>query len=203
MKRNFVKLYESTLQRYTNGGFLTGDVVVFKEGALKADWFKSLGSNTQEKIKKMVESGLNLRVSAVKNVLPNVMGAGNTDYTGTDVNVDITSEIAPGRYMDFATVPGNALASKCSYPNLPEVPEVLKKDDPARRTNIKPKKVKDEQEEVPFYSPARTRESDLGNLKMSAGDRVLNNQNVKIPSSPAVGNADPATYTAKYLPKNS
>jgi len=93
------------------------------------------------------------------------------------------------------------LETKCSYPNLPEVPEVFKKDDPAKRVQIKPKKVKDEQQEVPFYSPQMTRLSDIGNKKLSAGDRVLNNTNVKIPSVPAVGQADPATYTAKYLPK--
>lgn len=201
MKRNFVNLFESHMQRYTLGGLLAGDVVVFREGALKDQWFKSLGSNTQEKIKNMINSGLNLRVSAVKNPIPNVMGAGNTDYTGTDVNVDITSEIAPGRYMDFVTVPGRMLEPKCSVPNLPEVPEVFKKDDPGKRSHINPKKVSDEQEEVPFYSPGQTRLSDLGNKKLSAGDRELKNTNIKIPSVPATGAADPASYTAKYLPK--
>ena len=201
MKRNFVNLFESAMQRYTLGGFLAGDVVVFKEGAFNDPWFKGLGTNTQEKIKSMANSGLNLRISAIKNVLPNVMGANNTDYTGTDVNVDIVSEIAPGRYMDFVTVPGKLLQPKGTVPNLPDVPEVFKKDDPGRRVHIKAKKVSDEQEEVPFYSPAQTRVSDVGNNKLAKGDRVLNNTNVKIPSSPAVGAADPAQYTAKYLPK--
>lgn len=202
MKRRFVELYESALQRYTDGGFLAGDLVVFKDGALRDPWFKSLGSNTQEKIKSMIDSGLNLRVSAVKNVIPNVMGAGNTDYNNTQVNVDITSEIAPGRYMDFVTVPGSLLQPKHTYPNLPPVPEVLKKDDPGKRAHIKAKPVKDEAEEVPFYSPMQTRLSDLGNKKLSRGDRELLNTNVKIPSVPATGAADPASYTAKYLPKN-
>jgi len=200
MKRNFVKLFESALQRYSSGGFLTGDVVVFREGAMSDEWFKSLGSNTKEKIKNMVNSGLNLRVSAIKNKYPNVGGAGNTDFIGSDVDVDITSEIAPGRYMDFVTVPGRLLEPKSSYPNLPEVPEVFKKDDPSKRTNIKPEVVKDEQEEVPFFSPAQTRLSDVGNKKLSKGDRELKNQNVKIPSSPAKGHNDPASYTANYLP---
>jgi len=200
MNKKFVKIYESALQRFTNGGFLAGDVVVFKKDALSDPWFKSLGTNTQEKIKSMINSGLNLRISAIKNIRPNVMGAGNTDYTGTEVNVDITSEIAPGKYMDFVTVPGKLLEPVSSYPNLPDVPEVFKKNDPGKRVNIKPKKVKDEAEEVPFLKPGETRKSDVGG-KLVAGDRSLLNKNVSIPSSPAVNHKDPASYTAAYLPK--
>lgn len=200
MNKRFVKLYESALQRFTNGGFLAGDVVVFKKDALSDPWFKSLGNNTQEKIKSMINSGLNLRISAIKNVRPNVMGAGNTDYTGTEVNVDITSEIAPGKYMDFVTVPGRLLEPVSSYPNLPDVPEIFKKNDPSKRVNIKPKKVKDEAEEIPFLKPGETRKSDVGG-KLETGDRSLLNKNIAIPSSPAINQKDPASYTAAYLPK--
>ena len=200
MKRNFVKLYESAMQRYTLGGFLAGDLVTFKEDALKNPWFKDKGSNTVEKIKNIMNSGLNLRVSAIKNIYPNVYGAGNTDYTGDQVNLDITSEIAPGKYMDFITIPSSLVEPKSTYPNLPDVPEVFKKDDPSKKVHIKPKKIKDENQEVPFYSPGQTRLSDVGNKKLSKGDRELLNTNIKIPSTPAVGNADPASYTAKYLP---
>lgn len=203
MNKKFVKILESHMQRFTGQGFLAGDVVVFKKDALRDPWFQSLGSNTQEKIKSMIASGLNLRVSAIKNVYPNVKGAGNTDYTGSDINIDITSEIAPGRYMDFVTVPGRMLEPVSTYPNLPDVPERFKADDPSKRVNIRPKKVKDEQQEVPFYSPMNTRLSDVGNKKLSTGDRVLNNTNVKIPSEPAKGASDPASYTANYLPKNN
>jgi hypothetical protein len=201
MKRNFVELYESAMQRYTIGGLLAGDVVVFREGAFNDPWYKGLGENTKEKIQSMAKSGLNLRVSSIKSVLPAVQGAGNTDYNGTEFNVDITSEIAPGRYMDFVTVPARMLKPISSYPNLPEVPEVFKKGDPARRVNIKPKKLKGENEEVPFFSPKDTMLSDLGDKKLSKGDRALLNTNVKIPSQPVQGQADPASYTYKYLPK--
>jgi hypothetical protein len=188
------------MQRYTLGGFLAGDLVSFKEGALRDPWFKDKGTNTVEKIKNMMNSGLNLRVSAIKNIYPSVYGAGNTDYNGDQVNLDITSEIAPGKYMDFVTIPSRLVEPKGSYPNLPDVPEVFKKDDPSKKVHIKPKKVKDENQEVPFYSPGQTRLSDIGNKKLSKGDRELLNTNIKIPSTPAVGHADPASYTAKYLP---
>jgi len=201
MKRNFVKLFESAISRYTRGGFLAGDVVVFNKGFQNDPWFKELGVNTKEKIQSMINSGLNLRVSNIKTTIPGVMGAGNTDYTGTDVFLDITSEIAPGKYMDFVTIPARLVSPIDSYPNLPEVPEVFKKDDPGKRAHINPKPVKDEQEEVPFFSPAQTRLSDIGNKKLAKGDRELSNKNTTIPSSPAKGVSDPAAYTHMYLPK--
>jgi hypothetical protein len=201
MKRNFVKLYESAISRYTRGGFLAGDVVKFNDDAFNDPWYKNLGENTKEKIQNMVKSGLNLRVSNIKNTLPAVMGAGNIDDMTIDTNLDITSEIAPGRYMDFVTIPARLVSPVGSYPNLPEVPEVFKKDDPGKRAHIKAKVVKDEQEEVPFYTPQGTRLSDIGNKKLTTGDRVLKNQNTVIPSSPAEGHKDPASYTYNYLPK--
>jgi len=202
MNKKFVKLYESALSRYTRGGFLAGDVVVFKKDAFNDQWFKGLGVNTQEKIKEMAASGLTLRVSNIKSILPAVMGAGNTDYTTSNVELDITSEIAPGKYMGFVTIPARLVEPVDSYPNLPKVPEVFKKDDPSRRVNIKPKKLKDEAEEIPFISPhSQTRMSDLGDKKLSPGDRELKNANVKIPSSPVKDAKDPASYTYKYLPR--
>ena len=202
MKRNFVDLFESAISRYTRGGFLAGDVVKFNDDAFSDPWYKDLGKNTKEVIQNMVKSGLNLRVSNVKNTLPAVMGAGNIDNMTIDTNLDITSEIAPGRYLDFITIPARLVSPVVSYPNLPEVPEVFKKGDPGKRTHIKPKVVKDEQEEVPFYTPQQqTRMSDIGNNKLSAGDRILKNQNTVIPSSPAEGHKDPASYTYNYLPK--
>jgi len=203
MNKNFVKIYESVMQRYTNRGFLAGDVITFKKNALNSEWFKSLGSNTQEKIKQMINSGLNLRISSIKNVLPNVGGAGNTDFTGTEVNLDITTEIAPGRYGDFCTIPGDLVEVQSSYPNLPPVPDVFKKDDPAKRVHIKPKEVGDTENKTPFLAPHQTKQSDLGDGKLSEGDRELKNTNVKIPSAPVKGAADPASYTYQYLPTNA
>jgi len=188
------------MQRYTSGGFLTGDVIKFKDNAFKDGWFKTQPSNFQEKLQNMAKSGLNLRVSAVKNIRPAIQGAGNTDNMGTDVNLDITSEIAPGRYADFVTIPAKYVEPVSSYPNLPDVPEVFRKDDPSKRAHITPKQVKDENQEVPFYSPKDTRLSDHGDKKMVSGDRSLTNKNVKIPASPAVNHKDPASYTANYLP---
>jgi hypothetical protein len=202
MNLKFTKLFESALQRYSNTGFLAGDLVVFKDKAFKDEWYMNAGTNTQEKLRQMATGGLNLRVSAVKNKYPAVGAAGDTSFIGSESDVDIVAEIAPGRYMDFVTVPSRLLDVRSSYPNLPDVPEIFKKGDPAKRVNIKPKRVKDENQEVPFYTPQQTRLSDIGNKKLSKGDRELLNKNIKIPSVPVASHKDPASYTYNYLPKS-
>lgn len=68
--RKFTSLYESFVSRYTRGGFLTGDIVKFKEDAFKSEWFDKQGSAIREKAKQFSESGLLIRVSAVKQTDP-------------------------------------------------------------------------------------------------------------------------------------
>jgi hypothetical protein len=130
--------------------------------------------------------------------MPATMGAGNTDYNGYSFSAEVCREIAPGRFSnDAITVPVHLLVHVDSYPNLPEVPAKHKYED---KTHIEPKPVKDESEEVPFLSPNRTRTADLGNGKDSKSETHLSGKNVKIPSVPAKGAKDPASYTAAYLP---
>ena len=50
-------------------------------------------------------------------------------------------------------------------------------------------------------SPSRTRTADQGDGKDSKSDVSLLNKNVSIPSSPAENERDPASYTARYMPK--
>ena len=63
----FVKLYESAIQRFTRGGFLTGDLVKFKQGYQDDEFFGKQASNYLQKLEEFVKSGLNIRVSAVKS----------------------------------------------------------------------------------------------------------------------------------------
>ena len=73
----FLKLYESAIQRFTRGGFLIGDLVKFKENYSSDNFFKKQAVNYIEKINEFVKSGLNIRVSAVKPVYPNSYSPGN------------------------------------------------------------------------------------------------------------------------------
>jgi len=198
MNKRFVKLYESIRTRYVNGGYLAGDVVKFVDNALRDPFFKTVEDDYKNEVESYIKSGDTLRVKNVKSLMPAVMGAGNTDYNGYGFSVEVCREIAPGRYSNNAiTVPMHLLTKIESYPNLPEVPAKHKYDD---KTHINPKAVKDEAEEVPFLSPSRTHTADLGNMKDTKSQTSLTDKNIKIPSMPAKGVKDPASYTAAYLP---
>lgn len=198
MNKRFVKVYESIVNRYNRGGFLTSDVVKFIPDVMKDPFLKLVDDAYKAKIKEYAECEENLRVRNVKSTFPAVMGAGNPDYNGYSFGIEISREIAPGTFENGGiVVPQNLLVKVNNYPNLPEVPDKFKRKDD---TQIEPVEVKDENEEVPFLSPGRTRTTDLGNKKDSKSETNLLNKNVKIPSSPAKGASDPASYTANYLP---
>lgn len=198
MNKRFVEIYESALNRYNRGGFLTSDLVVFIDGALNDKFFNAAGEDYKLKVKEFINSGENLRVKNVKSTFPAVMGAGNPDYNGYSFGIEVCREIAPGKFSpDTIVVPQNLLKYKDTVPNLPEVPNKFKRPD---TSHINPKPVKAENEETPFFSPGRTRTADLGNQKDTKSETELQNKNVRIPSSPAKGASDPASYTANYLP---
>lgn len=196
----FEKLYESAIQRFTRGGFLTGDLVRFTENAFKDDFFKKQAPNYVQKAKSFNEGGLNLRVSAIKAVRPTIH-SGDIQNEAESFLVDIVQEIAPGLYREFITVPAHLLEPVNTYPNLAPVPDSLKRHND---TNIDPQTVKLKDSTEMMLSPHRqTLTSDAGNQKDSPGDRKLNDFNTKIPSSPAKGENSPSVEagTHRYLPK--
>lgn len=198
----FTKLYESAIERFTRGGWLTGDQVKFKEGALSDPFFKTQPEDFKTKIKDLMASDLNLVVANIKPKYATTQGAGNTDYAGTDFSVDIVQELMPGKWVNPITVPIHILDRIDTYPSLKDVPKSLKYDN---KIKIKPEPTSaksEENETVQFYMPGtHTHKSDHGGKKNVPGDRTLLNKNTKIPAQEAEKHKDPATYTAMYLPK--
>ena len=198
MNKRFLKLYESWLTRYNHGGFLVGDIVKFKDGALKSEFLKTQADSLVKNIENMIKSGNVLRVTNVINKYPAVMGTGNPDDVGPDFTVEVSEDMGGGRIGTSAIVRVTMLDKIDTVPNLEPVPDKHKYDN---KIKIKPQPIKDEAEEVPFYSPARTRTADLGGQKLAPTESKLKNVNTKIPAGKNFIDADPAAYTAKYLPK--
>ena len=198
MKKRFLKLYESWLTRYNHGGFLQGDIVTFKPNALKHDFVKTQSDVLAKNIEEMIKDGRTLRVTNVINKYPAVMGVGNADDTGPDFTVEVGLDEGGGRIYKTAIVHVGMLNKIDTVPGLEEVPDRNKYDN---KIKIKPVEVKDEAEEVPFYSPARTRTADLGNKKLAPTESKLKNINTEIPAGKNYIDKDPATYTARYMPK--
>lgn len=198
MKKRFLKLYESWLTRYNHGGFLQGDIVSFKPNALKHEFVATQSDELVKNLEDLIKDGRTLRVTNVINKFPAVMGTGNPDDVGPDFTVEVGLDVGGGRIYKTAIVHVGMINKIDTVPGLEEVPDRNKYDN---KVQIKPVEVKDEAEEVPFYSPARTRTADLGNKKLAPTESKLKNVNTAIPASPNVDAKDPASYTAKYMPK--
>jgi len=197
----FLKLYESAIQRFTRGGFLIGDLVKFKSNYSSDNFFKKQGTNYLQKIDEFVKSGLNIRVSAVKPVYPNSYSPGNIQNEAESFLIDIVLEKVPGLYYDFVTVPAHVLEHIDTGINLAPVPDSLKRPN---NEIIDPEEVSSSQDPTSYLTPYRqTLTTDKGNNKDSKSEINLPTSNIKIPSSPAEGDKDPAvaSYTARYMPK--
>ena len=120
MNKRFLKVYESAINRYNNGGYLTSDVVKFTDNALSDRFFSSVSDDYKARVKEYIDSGDTLRVKNIKSTFPAVMGAGNPDYNGYSFGIEVCREIAPGKFSpDTITVPQNLLTKIENTPNLP------------------------------------------------------------------------------------
>ena len=71
----FNLLYEANFQKFQGGGILSGDVVKFIDNVEGHEWMKKQQPNFIEKLKQMMDSDQNIRVSSVKAVRPADGGA--------------------------------------------------------------------------------------------------------------------------------
>jgi hypothetical protein len=201
----FINLYESTIQRFTRGGLLVGDLVKFKNDIFGNDFFKNQSANYVEKIKSFINSGLNIRVSSIKPVRPSYQ-PGNVYNESSEFLVDIVLEKAPGLYYEFVTVPMNVLEHFDTGVNLAPIPDSLRYDDRSS-TDIKEIGSAKKGAETLLDPYRQTRTTDFGNGKDSKSVSELQNTNTKIPSSPSVDAKNPSIYTPQkdytknYLPK--
>ena len=127
----FNTLFESNFQKFQGGGVLAGDVVKFIDNVTSNDWVKGQQPNFIEKLEQMLGSDQNIRVSSVKGVRPANGGAVQQDNQVDEFYCDIVSEISPGLWTDFLTVPANILVVQDLDGNLPPVPDSQHREDDA------------------------------------------------------------------------
>jgi hypothetical protein len=201
----FTSLYESSIQRFTRGGLLVGDLVKFKNTSFDDDFFKNQSSNYIDKAKSFISSGLNIRVSSIKPVRPSFQ-PGNVYNESSEFLVDIVLEKAPGLYYEFMTVPMKVLEHFDTGVNLAPIPDSLRYDDRSS-TDIKEVGSAKKGAEALLDPYRQTRTTDHGDAKDSKSNSELGFSNVKIPSSPSVDAKSPSIYstqkdyTKNYLPK--
>lgn len=195
MQNKFLNLVENSLSRYSNGGFLVGDIVKLVANYKSKACYKDLNDTIKKFVDDLSKTDKSLRIVDIKTYYPS--GApGDNSNRGTCFNIDIATEFAPGSYdlQNKVTVPSDILEPANVYPSLAPIPDSLRKKERINMTPVKP----EEDEEMPNNPYAQTLMSQDGE-KLVRGDRALLNKNVKIPSNTVKGSNTVGTYTKMYM----
>jgi hypothetical protein len=187
--KKFITLHESYMRRYERGGFLVGDVFKFNDDFKSAECYKGFGNNTKELIDNMIDSGLHIRVTGIKDTSPSRFPA-NADTSSLDVVLNLALDSGGGRYTHHIAVPGELGQSIQYAPNLLPIPDAMRRKD---NVIIKP----EEAEEDPNNIQNQT--ADHVGTPLSPTERSLPKQNTAIPSDPATPSQAAASYTLQYL----
>lgn len=191
--RKFLTLIENHITRGTNGGILVGDVVTFVKNFKSLPEFKSLPDGIKDAILDLTSSDLNLRVVNIKPQYPS-RAPGEEANRGTGYTIEIAQELAPGLIykQNKIAVDVKLLEPQNTYPNLPKIPDSMKRND---KFTLKPELVKQEDNEesvnTPYHQTNMTQQGDT----LGKTEKTLPQSNTKIPSVDAK-----PTYTGMYLP---
>ncbi len=154
MGQKFDAIFESVIQRYQAGGFLTGDPVKFKANYKSSDTYKGMPPHMQQAVDELATSGLNIVVTQVGGkVSPS--SAGDQFRTPNGTQITIAGDQGGMRHYGFLTISPDMIELQDNGPNLPPVPDQFRKDDVVI---IKPQKVVDDPKNI-------TRVTDKGNGK--------------------------------------
>ena len=190
MARKFLKLIENTIERYSNGGLLTGDLVKLAGNYKSKDGYKNLSDDMKEYIDSYFDTDKNYYIVNIKTSV-GTQGPGNNDNRGDSFKVEVAKELANGRYdnQGKVTLDGDLLQKIDTGINRHPVPDSDKYDN---KVQIEPKAVGEEDEvEV-------TRVTQQGD-SVKKSETSLPISNTKIPASPASPSQSVGNYTAQYM----
>tara|TARA_Y100000310_G_C20615986_1_gene780653 strand:- start:24 stop:554 length:531 start_codon:yes stop_codon:yes gene_type:complete len=173
MSRKFDTIIESVMQRYQGTNFLVGDRVKFIENHSNHGWFTALPATAVERLNAIIESGDNIRVTAVTANRP----SGTLPVHAPNVvglTVDIAREQAPGLFTSPFSVPHDIIVLQEDGINLAgETPEgQIRKDD----SHIKPKEHEADSDDYVGDKPELpTSNTDLGGKEPTPGESYTKN----------------------------
>ena len=201
MKKKFLQILESTLNRNTRGGFLVGDIVKFKDNYKSLTSFKALNDEVQRKLITYASSDLPVRVSNIKNHYPSAQ-PGNDDNMIGVVTLDLSQEVSPGRFHEYVTCPADCVEVNNVYPNLTPVAGSIKYDNKEQIKPVEVSKYEEDEQEIVANQTRKTSQTPGVATATSQSETNLQNTQVKIP------NGNPASiekqggiksYTSIYL----
>lgn len=201
MKKKFIQILESTLNRYIRNGYLVGDIVKFKPNFQTSNSFKSLSDPQKAKLLELSKSDLPLRIANIKNHYPSAQ-PGNDDNMNGIVVLDLAQEIAPGKFADYVTCPCDCVEVETAYPNLTPVSKSLKYDN---KEVLKPVPLADYQEdnqEIITNQTRKTAQTAGVGAATSPTELYLPDKQVKIPNGskqPIENQGGKKPYTSIYM----
>jgi hypothetical protein len=187
MRHKYLALIEGYFKRHERGGFLVGNVFKFHKNFKNLEGYKKLNVNTREVIDQMIDSGLHIVVTAIRDTT-SPRYPGNPQTASNDVELTIALDNGGGRYTHYVGITPDLGTPETYYPNLPPIPDaVIRKN----KTNIKPEEL----------SPTDnlSNMTDRGNGKLTRSEINLPSKNKSIPSKSAKESAKVSNYTYKYL----
>lgn len=135
--KKYLTLVEAYLRRHERGGFLVGDVFKFNKDFKSTPEYKKLGSNTQDMIDQMIDSGLHVRVVGIKDTT-SPRYPGNPQTSSTDVELTLALDNGGGRYSHYVNILPVLGTPETYYPNLPPIPDAIIRKS---KVNIKPEEL--------------------------------------------------------------
>jgi len=171
MSNKFNTIIEENMRRYQQNSLIIGDRIKFIDGFLNHEWTKSQPVLKLERLKALIETGNNIRVSAVKTSRPQTAESGHFEIVD-DIYYDVVEELAPGRYGHLFTVPSTLVEHLDDYPNLAgETPEGQVKKDPS---HIDAKEVTVEDNELSPKKQTHAHDGDLnlGDTNVDLGGKA-------------------------------
>lgn len=187
MARQYLTLVETYMSRFERGGFLVGDCFKFNDNFKSTEQYKKLGTNTQQMIDDMIESGLNVRVVGIKDTT-SPRYPGNPQTSSNEVNLTLALDNGGGRYSHYVNIAPELGTPLSFYPNLPPIPDAV-----VRKTkeNIKPEEYK-KQDSI-------TNKTNRGDGKLSDTDLALATSNTTLPGKPVTPSPSVDSQTHEYL----
>jgi len=169
MGKKFDAIFESITQRTTSGGYLPGDVVVFRPNYKSCEVYKNLPSNIRAELDEMIKSDLNIKVVSVGNNLSGASG-NNQDKTSTNAVITVAADHGGGRHYSSITVSPDMIdMANPEIPNLAKVPDSFKKKD---KYILKPKEYKRDDKFITNVTDKGNGKNTPTNLKL-AGESVI------------------------------
>lgn len=201
MKKKFLQILESTLNRNTRGGFLVGDIVKFKDNYKSLTSFKALNDEVQRKLITYASSDLPVRISNIKNHYPSAQ-PGNDDNMIGVVTLDLSQEVSPGKFHEYVTCPADCVEVVNVYPNLTPVAGSIKYDNKEQIKPVEVSKYEEDEQEIVNNQTRKTSQAPGVASATSPSETNLQNTQVKIPNGNTSSIKDQGgtkSYTSIYM----